>query len=113
MSASEQLAISTAVQVVFEKSRGELSRRVATLEEMAAAMLEDRLDESLRAGAEREAHKLAGALGMFGLSLGSELAREIEQALAAPGGPAIARAPRLVELVLALRGQLDEAPRLR
>jgi diguanylate cyclase (GGDEF)-like protein len=103
-------SVPAAVQAVFQRSRGELSRRVGTLEEMVAAIVEGGLDESLRASAERDAHKLAGSLGMFGLPLGSELARELEHALAVPGGPAMAQAPRLAELVLMLRSQLDEAP---
>jgi diguanylate cyclase (GGDEF)-like protein len=102
--------VSAAVQAVFQRSRGELSRRVGTLEEMVAAMAQGSLDETLRASSERDAHKLAGSLGMFGLPLGSELAREVEQALALPEGPAMAAAPRLAELVLTLRSQLDDAP---
>ncbi|MDQ3677933.1 MAG: diguanylate cyclase [Actinomycetota bacterium] len=98
------------VQAVFERTRGELARRVQTLEETVAAMLEGKLDESLRANAERDAHKLAGSLGMFGLPRGSELARELEQALGVLDGPAPSEAPRLAELVLALRSQLDDAP---
>jgi diguanylate cyclase (GGDEF)-like protein len=103
-------AVSAAVQAVFQRSREELSRRVGTLEDMVAAMGEGRLDESLRASSERDAHKLAGSLGMFGLPLGSQLAREVEQALAGPDGPAMTEAPRLAGLVLTLRSQLDGAP---
>src|SRR6185295_13433941 len=102
--------VSAAVQAVFQRSRGELSRRIETLEDMVAAMGTGALDESLRASSERDAHKLAGSLGMFGLPLGSELAREVEQALAVPDGPAMADAPRLADLVLTLRSQLDGAP---
>ena len=91
--------VSAAVQAIFEKTRGELVRRVETLEEAVAAMLEGKLDESLRARAERDAHKLTGSLGMFGLPRGSELARELEQALAVLDGPALSDAPRLAELV--------------
>ena len=89
--------VPAAVQAVFEKTRGELDRRVKTLEETIAAMLDGELDESLRARGERDAHKLAGSLGMFGLPRGSELARELEQALAMPDGPALSDAPRLAE----------------
>jgi diguanylate cyclase (GGDEF)-like protein len=102
--------VPAAVQAVFAKTRGELARRVETLEETVAAMLEGKLDESLRARAERDAHKLAGSLGMFGLPRGSELARELEQALAVLDGPALSDAPRLAELVVALRSELDDAP---
>jgi HPt (histidine-containing phosphotransfer) domain-containing protein len=103
-------SVPAAVQAAFQRSRGELSRRVGTLEEMVAAIVEGGLDESLRASAERDAHKLAGSLGMFGFALGSELARELEHALAVPDGPVMAEAPRLAELVLMLRSQLEEAP---
>jgi diguanylate cyclase (GGDEF)-like protein len=102
--------VPAAVQAVFEKTRGDLARRVETLEETVAAMREGKLDESLRARAERDAHKLAGSLGMFGFPRGSELARELEQALDVPDGPAPSEAPRLAELVLALRSELDDAP---
>ena len=102
--------VSAAVQAVFAKSNNELGRRVETLEETLAALLEGRLEESLRAKAERDAHKLAGSLGMFGLPRGSELAREIEEVLGVLDGPAPADAARLDELVLAMRTELDDAP---
>ena len=103
----DEREVPTAIQEIFEKSRGELDRRVGTLEEAVSALLGEGLGEDLRASAERDAHKLAGSLGMFGLPRGSELARSLEQALDQPGGPAPGEAPRLAESVLALRGQLD------
>lgn len=99
-----------AVRAIFERSRGELSLRVQTLEAMVVALFAGALDESLRAAAERDAHKLAGTLGMFGIPRGSEIARELEQAAAVAGGPARAATPRLAELVLELRRQLDAGP---
>ena len=102
--------VSAAVQAIFARRRDELGRRVKALEETVPALLQGQLDESLRARAERDAHKLAGSLGMFGLPRGSELAREIEEVLGVPDGPAPSAAPRLAELVLALRGQLEDAP---
>lgn len=94
-----------AIQAVFEKNRDELMRRIATLDDAVAAVRAGRLDEDLRAWAERDAHKLAGSLGMFGLASGSALARELEQALATR--PAISAVDRLGEIVLTLRAQLD------
>ena len=102
--------VPAAIQAIFEKNRGELERCVGTLEEAVSAMLSGGAGEGLRLSAERDAHKLAGSLGMFGLPHGSELARELEQSLAPVGGPALAETPRLAELVLALRGQLDAPP---
>lgn len=103
--------VPAAVQAIFQKSRCELSLRIMTIEEMVAALLEGSLDESRRAAAECDAHKLAGALGMFGLARGSELALELEHAAAVDGGPVPSEAPRLTELVLELRAQLDDEPR--
>ncbi len=100
--------VSAAVQAVFDKSRDELGRRVRTLEDAVTAMLAGQLDEGLRASARRDAHKLVGSLGMFGLSRGSELARELEHALI--DDPPLSEAARLAELVLALHGELECAP---
>lgn len=94
-----------AIQAVFEQNRDELMRRIATLDHAVAAVRAGGLDEDLRASAECDAHKLAGSLGMFGLASGSDLARELEQALATR--PAISAVDRLAEIVLTLRAQLD------
>jgi diguanylate cyclase (GGDEF)-like protein len=99
-------AVPAAVQAVLDEHRGVLDQRVATVEEAVTAMVSTGLDEDLRARAERDAHKLAGSLGMFGLPGGSELAAELERSLGAAGGPAAAELPRLAELVLDLQNQL-------
>lgn len=96
----------TAVKAVLDEHRGTLDDRVATVEEAVTAMVSAGLDEDLRARAERDAHKLAGSLGMFGLPRGSEIAAELEQSLGVVGGPAAAELPRLAELVLDLQSQL-------
>ena len=106
MATTEQ--VTPAIQAIWERSREEIVRRVETLEEAVGAMLDRRLDENLRARAERDAHKLAGSLGMFGLPRGSELARELEQALAAV--PAPSEAPLLAELTLALVAEVESRP---
>lgn len=101
---------STAIEAVLEKRRAGLASRVATVEEAVTALVIGDLDEELRADAEREAHKLAGSLGMFGLPRGSELAAELERALGSQGGPDALEAPRMAELVLDLQGQLRQKP---
>jgi diguanylate cyclase (GGDEF)-like protein len=95
-----------AVLAVLDEHRGTLDQRVATVEEAVTGLVSGRLDEDLRARAERDAHKLVGSLGMFGLPRGSELAAELEQSLGAVGGPSEAEMPRLAELVLDLQNQL-------
>jgi CheY-like chemotaxis protein/HPt (histidine-containing phosphotransfer) domain-containing protein len=55
-------------------------RRVATQEQAVVALLAGSLDAAAREAAARDAHKLAGSLGTFGLDEGSSLAGQIEEA---------------------------------
>jgi diguanylate cyclase (GGDEF)-like protein len=102
-------AVPAAVRAVLEEHRAALEQRVATVEQAVTSMVSaGGLDEDLRARAERDAHKLAGSLGMFGAPRGSELAADLERSLGVAGGPAAAELPRLAELVLDLQNQLLE-----
>ena len=99
--------ITAAVQAVWERSREKIAGQIGTLEEAIGALIDDRLDEDLRARAESNAHQLAGSLGMFGIPRGSELARELEQALVAPTP---SEASHLTELALALSAEVESGP---
>jgi len=99
--------MAAAIQAIWEEGSEEVVRRVETLDQAVSALRAGDLGDHLRTRAEQDAHKLAGSLGTFGLSRGTELARELEQALAAAGGPAQTDAPRLAGLMLALRDQVD------
>jgi HPt (histidine-containing phosphotransfer) domain-containing protein len=68
------------LQLVWERSRPMVERRLQVLARAAEAAAAGNLQEPQRDEAESEAHKLAGSLGMFGFTHGTELAREIEQA---------------------------------
>lgn len=68
---------------LFLKFKPLVESRLAAIEAGIAAAEQGSLTEELRAAAEREAHKLAGALGSYGLGRASELARELEQRFAA------------------------------
>jgi HPt (histidine-containing phosphotransfer) domain-containing protein len=57
-------------------------RRLDAINRAHRALLDGALDDSLRAEAAHEAHKLAGSLGVFGLQEGSKSALEIERVLA-------------------------------
>ena len=100
-------AMSAAIAEVWERSREELERQIATLERAVAALLADDLGDALRTSARSDAHKLAGSLGMFGLATGSQLANEVEQKLAATDALPLSEVPRLAELVASLREQFD------
>jgi HPt (histidine-containing phosphotransfer) domain-containing protein len=80
--------------------------RIATLSDAAAALLGGDLGEKQRREAEREAHKLAGSLGTYGLPRGSEIARELE--LRFGERPADADASEIAALVESLRRLVDE-----
>ena len=95
------------IQAIFEKSRAIIDQRVEALEQAVSALIGGNLGEDQRAAAERDAHKLAGSLGMFGFPQGTGHARELERALALPGGPAAGETPRLAELVVEMRAELD------
>lgn len=71
------------------------------LEDAVSALGRGALDADGAAEATREAHKLAGSLGTFGMPEGTTQARAIERALA--GGATPADAPALAERVTALR----------
>lgn len=98
-----------AIAAVWERSRDTILTRVEVLESAARAALAGTLSDDNRRGAEREAHKLAGAVGSFGFWDASTLAREVEQLL---GGNAPIDAPAvllLTNLVVQLQRQLTNA----
>jgi HPt (histidine-containing phosphotransfer) domain-containing protein len=100
-------SVHEAIEAVWRASRGELARRIATLEEAIRALRSDELDDELRGRAICDAHKLAGVLGTFGLATGSALSRELQQSLEAAGEPPPGELARLAELVLALRAEFE------
>lgn len=73
-----------ALRVVWERQQERVDCRIELAERAVAALAEGRLDDDLRAEAERAAHMLAGSLGMFGFIDASDAARELEAELARP-----------------------------
>ncbi|MEO0349442.1 MAG: response regulator [Cyanobacteria bacterium P01_A01_bin.15] len=67
-----------ATAAIWERTKQRLSQRIAVIEAATAAGVA--LADELRQQAEREAHKLAGSLGMFNFDQGSKLAHTAEQA---------------------------------
>jgi putative two-component system response regulator len=99
--------LTTGLQTIFRGHQADFQQRVTTLESAVAAIAAGELDEPRREQAERDAHKLAGSLGTFGLLRASDLARELELRLA-PGGEAVAGEDRhLSACVTALRAEVD------
>jgi putative two-component system response regulator len=100
--------LADSVRAIFDDNRDDFRQRVTTLEEAVAAALAGVLDESLRAEAESDAHKLAGSLGTFGLSRGSDLASELEQRFAAAALSPMTDTTDLAPLVRGLRSELED-----
>src|SRR5689334_16013189 len=95
--------LNAAIADLWARQRPEMLRRVDIVEDAVASLLEAELRPEQQAEAESAAHKIAGSAGSFGFDQASEHAREIELALR--GGVSLQDAPRLSELVLAIRRQ--------
>jgi DNA-binding response OmpR family regulator/HPt (histidine-containing phosphotransfer) domain-containing protein len=93
--------LAAGLAAVWRRGRPTVDARLATLDAAVAASGEGRITGEMREEAEREAHRLAGALGTFGSEEGSHLARELETAFGA--GFDAAAAARLGPTVGALR----------
>ena len=88
---------------IGERYRHSVADQLAVLDRAVAALGGGTLQEGLRREAERQAHKLTGSAGTFGLERASDLARELEEILADPNAAHRAR-PR--ELLDVLRAEL-------
>jgi DNA-binding response OmpR family regulator/HPt (histidine-containing phosphotransfer) domain-containing protein len=97
-----------AVAAAWPSAAEALLSRVTTIEDAVAALLSGALDDAERDAARREAHRLAGTLGAFGVPSGSVLARDLETAFTTMPDPAAA--PQLADRVLALRRAVEGGP---
>ncbi|WP_445627496.1 response regulator [Nostoc sp. DSM 114167] len=84
---------------LWKQYEGLMVQRLAVLEELAAALSKETLTQELRKSGEREAHKLAGVLGMFEQDNGTLLAREIEQILGKDGDLSVSEKRQLLGLI--------------
>jgi HPt (histidine-containing phosphotransfer) domain-containing protein len=66
---------------LWVKNRPIIEERLATLDGAAAAAAAGALSDEQRGVANSTAHKLAGALGMYGYDEGTRIARELEAML--------------------------------
>mgnify|MGYP001551399725 CR=1 FL=1 len=109
MGMGPQSAMSDALARLWAKFLPEILERVRVLENAGTALESGTLTEDERAGAAAAAHKLAGALGTFGLTEGTALAREAETAYSEDAAIDAAGAARLKGIAL----QLDAMIRAR
>lgn len=86
-SASEGATVSPADQArtaaisLWDKFKPSIQERLSYVEQAIAALEQGMLSENQRQAAIENAHKLAGSLGMFGFSNGSQLSKTLEQIL--------------------------------
>ena len=83
--------------------------RLAILKQAVQALEDELLPHNLRQSAAQAAHSLAGALGLFGLSTGSDLARAIEQILQGTHSIHSQDQKQLFEFINALEAALNQA----
>jgi HPt (histidine-containing phosphotransfer) domain-containing protein len=103
---SAQDALKQALDRMWVQFLPTLTERVAILESAAAARHSVEAAEEAHAAA----HKLAGALGTFGLIEGTALAREAEGLCAAARGLDEEGAKRLAEIAVRLRNLIENRP---
>jgi DNA-binding response OmpR family regulator/HPt (histidine-containing phosphotransfer) domain-containing protein len=100
----------TALTRVWERFKSRISDQVGVLEQAAAAISKNTLTSELRAKAEQEAHTLAGSLGTFGFSKGSQLAKKIEHLLPSGLSAGTKEDKHFHKLVAALRQEIGRTP---
>jgi len=97
---------------LWERFREPFSDQVSVLEDAAAAVRSGSLEPELHDRARREAHKLAGSLGTYGMPRGSEIARQLESWFGPDVQADPAEALLVWDMVVDLRGCLDVGPSL-
>jgi DNA-binding response OmpR family regulator/HPt (histidine-containing phosphotransfer) domain-containing protein len=100
--------LQAAIAALWRDARPRTISRIETLEDAIAALLEDALDDGLVERARREAHKLAGSLGTFGMPDATQHARAVEHRFEA--GAQRDAAPLLAQHVTALRRIVEDGP---
>ena len=100
--------LDAAIAALWGDAQPRALARVETLEAAVAALRDGTLGADAADEATREAHKLAGALGTFGMPAGTRHARAVERRLAAGAAPGAVE--QLAGEVAALRAVVEAGP---
>lgn len=100
-------SLSAALQRLWERFLPDIQDRLSVIEAAASAAAAGALSPEQQQAAHAAAHKLAGALGMFGLTDATAPARETELLYAASTLPSRENAARLSELAASLRSLIE------
>lgn len=101
MEPAQQSALSQALDQLWARFLPQIAERVSLLESAATAFSANQLSTAQREAASSAAHKLAGVLGTFGLTRGTDLARDLEIFYSSEGGPG--SNPQIAEITAELR----------
>jgi diguanylate cyclase (GGDEF)-like protein len=111
MSGGQMSSVSTAaVQRIYERYRTVFEQQYDDIQAAVVAAASDRLGQDEADEARRQAHKLAGAGGTFGLPQVTEAARQLETLLVHSHQDDPAWSERLSQLSQELRAALDAGP---
>jgi DNA-binding response OmpR family regulator len=91
----------------WEKFKGQVLEQVAVLERLSVRFLNQDLQSDWQEVGHSIAHSLSGSLGMFGFSLSSELARQIEKLLGNRQDLTLEQGQWLFSMVAALQEELE------
>lgn len=91
----------------WEKFKGQVLEQIAVLEQLSVRFLNRDLQSDWQEVGRSIAHSLSGSLGMFGFSLSSELARQIERLLGGRQELTIEQGQWLYSMVAALQSELE------
>ena len=111
---AESVIRSTVAQI-WAEVKGISFDRLAILEQTVQTLQTGDCAVTLRQQAVQDAHKLAGALGSFGLPLGSTIARDLEvllETILPTAHPPAQQLNQMAHLVALLRQQLETPPTL-
>ena len=103
-------ALSQAIERLWGRFLPEIKERIAVLEKAAEALTAQTLAPPCREAAQAAAHKLAGVLGTFGLTRGTDLARDLEISLFRESGPDPGFGQRLAAIARELREMVENRP---
>jgi HPt (histidine-containing phosphotransfer) domain-containing protein len=100
---TDQSQLAGALDALWTRFLPDLESRIALLESAAEALRSGNLSQAQREEAHSAAHKLAGVLGTFGLTRGTDLARELETLYSDQDGQDSLPAESLAEIGAELR----------
>ncbi len=95
---------------LWPQFKEQIFAQVTSLEQSLAALVMGEPNAEEQKSAQSEAHKLAGSLGSLGFPHGTDLARQVEQALRSEAALNQADLLRVCDSVKAMRSELEQGP---